>query len=1027
MALETQLLDIPLTGGVSSKISPVIVGKGKLLALNNGTFNKSGDIQRRDPWTILGGTGTINPTELIAYGSQLLAIDSLTNRLYSYSPTAAALEYGGQPPYFSTGLDAIQRGNFSIRGIDSATIGQYTAYTWIQTLGATTQVWMEIFDEAAGNVSVGTYTTSGGIDSACGTKVCAAGSNFICTYVASNGTTINVFVLSSTGSLVTSPTAIVTDATHGLLLHPYSDLISFGASQALLVYTSSKTSTTVGALVLSSTGAVAVAEITAVASAVLTGSVSGLSCVAFSSSAALLIAGDSGAAKVWTAVLSLSGSVLSVANAAAASVISYASGTTVAGCIDPASGLCRVFASPILTGVQGSAVVGSWATMTVSSSNVVTNLSGSGPAVNNSISASSGNEYSIGPYISGKPFAIGGSVFCPIQIQGQLQTTNYVVDTSGFVVAMGQYASAWYDSGSYLQLPSSPIAGPGYVSLPVITQGTLSFVGGVKVVPQGVSRWRLNYGRGANTWHAVVGQNVFFSGSYLAQFDGLQITEAGFFYFPEVTWGTASGSGTQPGTFQVCAVYEWVDNQGQRHQSAPSVPFTVTLTGTQSSIIMSAQSLQIGFRRTNCSVVFYRTTNAGTTFYRVNSPTSPLANAWGTGVVTYTDTTPRSTATSDTITSNEPLYTTGGTLPNDVPPACNAIATFGGRLVFSNAEDPQDWRYSQYPIPGYGLQFNEALLFGRTPPDAGQISAIGVLDDKCVIFTPTRSLWCSGSGPNSAGLGSTFSAPQLLTNDTGCIDQRSLALLPDLTNLDGVTLQAQGGLCYQSKHGYYMLTRSLTENYVGEGLDSALSGGVAVQSAVVLQDKHQLRLTYGSGGVAVFDYLMGQWATFSSSAGGYLPQCGVVWNGLWTFGASGHFIAQDGTGPGQDGGVSPIVTSWISPWYRVSSFQGFQRARRAAFFGPYGAGSTISITPRYDYDTSRSFGPLSVSSASVVTGDSQRWQFRYHLPVQKFEAIQFVVTDTPTAGSMAGVGFTGLTLELGVKRGGFKLPAGQSF
>ena len=58
----------------------------------------------------------------------------------------------------------------------------------------------------------------------------------------------------------------------------------------------------------------------------------------------------------------------------------------------------------------------------------------------------------------------------------------------------------------------------------------------------------------------------------------------------------------------------------------------------------------------------------------------------------------------------------------------------------------------------------------RTPQDAGQITAIGVMDDKCIVTTATRKLFVSGSG---ACLQRTqwhlFQVPQLLPSDVGCV------------------------------------------------------------------------------------------------------------------------------------------------------------------------------------------------------------------------------------------------------------------
>jgi hypothetical protein len=1039
MALGTQLLDIPFSGGVSSKLDPVIVGKEKLLTLNNATFNKTGTLQRRDPWNILGGTGTINPVELCTLGNELLAVDSLTNNLYAYSPSAAALTSRGAVPHFSLAVDAVSNQSANIRGLDCAVNGNYTATAWIQG-GSTGTVGITILDEVGGTTIVySKQLYSGALDSSGGAKICAVGSSFIVVFATSTTTLTMVTVTASSGAITTAATNIATDATTGLLSHVYFDAIPWGANQALLVYRSSKASTTVGAMVLNAAG-VSVAEITAIGSPI-TASLCSLTCVAIDANNAWVIAGDSGAGNVWGATVNLSGSTLSVTHSAFGFVGPSLFGNTVAAIKNPTTGYCDVICMPI-----GNTLTPPWSAywgiFSITQANTVgSSTTAPGERLYVTSSNAGVSSFILTPTLAGKPFLVNNKTYFPVTVQGVLQTYLLVLDTGNNVVASALYGNGYFDSAAYLEQASCPVNVNGDICIPAIRQGQFSTTNGAKTTQQAVVRVRLTSGRGAKTWHAQAAGSVYFSGSYLAMYDGQQVAEAGFFYFPEGVSAQTSGSGSVSGTFQVCAVYEWMDNQGRRHQSAPSIPVSVTLSSA-TGILMTSPVLMHGIRSAGCTVVFYRTTNQGLTFYRVNSPTSPLGNNTNNNpTMTYTDTTVTSAASSDTITGNEPLYTTGGALVNDLPPACNAICAWQGRLMFSNAEDRQEWRVSQYPQAGQGLQFNEALLMGRTNQDAGDISALGVMDDKCVVFTPTNAFWVAGSGGNAAGIGATFTSPQLLTNDTGCIDQRSLAVLPDLTNLDGVALSSQGGLAYQSKHGYYLLTRSLTENYVGEGLDAILSGGVAVTSAVVLQDKHQLRLTYGSGGVVVFDYQMGQWAAFSSAAAGYSAACGVIWNGLWTFGATGRFIAQDSVGlSGGDAAASPIVVSLTTPHYRLGSLQGFQRVRWATLFGSYGSPSTISIAAKVNYDSVQWPGqvsgilgvmqstvyPVSVQSASMVTNDNQRWQFRWHQQIQKCESIQFVITDTPTGGNYSGVGFSGLTLELGVKRGGFKLPAARS-
>ena len=107
MALETQLVDIPLTGGLSTKLDAVIPDKGRLLALSNATFNKTGTLTRRDSWQQLTGSTGINAAEVATLGNKLVAIDGTTNQLYSYSGTTGIITSCGTPSFMRLALDSV--------------------------------------------------------------------------------------------------------------------------------------------------------------------------------------------------------------------------------------------------------------------------------------------------------------------------------------------------------------------------------------------------------------------------------------------------------------------------------------------------------------------------------------------------------------------------------------------------------------------------------------------------------------------------------------------------------------------------------------------------------------------------------------------------------------------------------------------------------------------------------------------------------------------------------------------------------
>lgn len=1033
MPLETQLIDIPFTGGLSTKLDKALVDKSRLLALQNGTVNAQGDVTRRDPWAALSGAGSAVANEIATFGSELLSVNASTGAVTSYSSNLGSLVAKGTAPYFQLGLDQVVSPYGSTgmvtssqkTNLDHASVGGVSIYTWYDGININAK----LVDESTGDVIVQEVAIIGA--STTGQhRVCVASGSFVLVYAQANQ--LHATIISTAG--VIGSDAQIDDVTNHYApvtiggVSGFFDVATLSTGNVLCAYTAST-----GGIyaTIFSTNPTVLSSALAISSGTFTGTNGPVCLQAFSGgSLALLVVGDQGANKAFTTTLNTT--LTGIPAAASQSISGLAAGLT--ACQHPTDTTkVKTFAHSLT------------ASSTISWTVFDTNTSNAHSGATHPLYASKlSSQTFIGPAIAGRAFVSSATnLACvPVQISSALQTSIFVVDQNGNVVANALYGSHYYDSASVYYPPSTATLSNGAYSFPAGKQGILSFSSGTNTTISGISRVRLLPGRGstsfgAPSWHAMASKCLFFSGSYMALYDGSSTYEAGFFHFPEYVTATASGAGgtITAGNYQVVALYEWTDGQGQRHQSAPSAPVTVALLSTHTGIAVVALGLQLGARAQSATVVFYRTTAAGSVFYRAVPPSSPIANSNTT--VSTTLSVPNGT---DTIAGNEILYTTGGALPNDNPPACNAIGNYQGRIVYNNAEDNQDWRFSQAPISGQGLYFNETLLGTRIPDGLGGVTALASMDDKLVIFTPTNKLWMSGAGPSPTGLNGSYSQPQPLTSDVGCIDQRSIAPIPDIQAQDGpVQLSSQGGLAHQTKHGYYLLTRALVDSFIGMPDDVNLVSAT-VTSAVNMQDKHQLRLTVPSQSlIVVYDYLMGQWATFATTSG-VIPQCGVVWNGAYTFGgATGLY--QDSPGlSGGDLGTNPVVITKTTAWIKLSALQGFQRVRRVLFFGTYGGPSTLTIQANQDYDTFLRKGivspmlgvttspdaVLSVNTSTLVSADGLRWQLRWHQQQQKCEAVQFVITDTPTGGNYTGVGFSGMTLEVGVKRGPYKLQASKS-
>jgi hypothetical protein len=926
--------------------------------------------------------------------------------------------------------------------MDSANAAGVTCFVWVQA-NPYPGVFSTIIDEATGAIVLGSYQVAA---SGNNPRVCVTGTSNNQFAIVWQGAGANILatVLSAAGGVVVGTTTIVTN---GLNSSSATDLISMPGSpgKCILAYRTTRAATDVEAVVFDQTLTVTSDLNTAISNTYLTASIA---LAPFSDNthiALVAVQTNTHIAGVLTTILSYSGGSLTVAQATSASSICSSGNLDSTGAVaaiqTPGAGSVTVVCFP----KAPSGNIAACQTGVLSTANAVSGIT----TIANYAFTSGGLA---GPYLAGKPFASNSAIYIPVAIQSPLQSCLFVLDASGNVVANALYGTAGYGAYSNLThgvpssnggLPTCPSIGTNSNSLMVPQQGLLSFSSGTNTTAINMARVVLTHGRPTASptplWHAQAANCLYFSGSYLAMYDGLSTAEAGFFYFPEgvAATGHNPSGGSISGTFQVCALYEWIDGKGQRHQSAPSPAVSVTLS-LDTGIDMKAPMLLLGARASNATVVFYRTKASGKTFYRVNPPTAAIANSNSSYQATYTNT----ISSPDTIDGNEVLYTTGGALPNDNPVACNAIASHQGRIAFSSAEDNSLWLYSQAPTQGQGLYFNETLTGARIPQDSGQISALFQLDDKLVVSTPTRKHVVFGTGPASTGLNGTYTQPQLLPSDVGCIDQRSQVLLPDVTAQDSpLQLSRQGGIAYQSKHGLYLLNRGLTDEYIGLAAE-AYTVGTTLGPAVLLTNKPQVRWTISGASdgacVLVYDYLWGQWSTFKST--GMTANSACVWGGYWTTSGTGNQLFQETPGVYVDPASQYITVSLTTAWLKVSSLQGFQRLRRALFFGTYGGPSTLTLKAYQDYTTQQRGGivspilgvttpsivAISEATAGLTTSDGLRWQLRWHQQVQKCESVQFALTDTPTGGNYSGIGFSGMTLEFGVKKGPYKLPSAVS-
>jgi hypothetical protein len=493
------------------------------------------------------------------------------------------------------------------------------------------------------------------------------------------------------------------------------------------------------------------------------------------------------------------------------------------------------------------------------------------------------------------------------------------------------------------------------------------------------------------------GHSLYFPGSTLRQFDGAAIYEAGFLQFPgPISMAQSGAAGLANGTYLYCVVWEWVDAQGQLHRSAPSIPVSFTVTGGPRNVTVTIPSIYATEK--NLTAVVYRTVASGTTFYRVNGA-GDLSNNPAAASFTYVD-----TSTDATISAREILYTTAE-LENTCPPASVFAHTHQRRMFLVCAEDRFRIAYTDEQEEGFGPTFNEAYEID-CGPEYGGIVGLGSIDDKLILLRQTGLQFIAGSGPDRQGLQNTFTSPQFITSDTGCVSAASIVQTPD-------------GLMFKGERGLYLLNRGLQLTWVGEEVES-LTGRVAC--ATLVAKRTQVRFSCPENSrVVTFDYANGQWSIFT---GLQFDGMAVVDSVLYVLTRAEALWSENAAAAGDNSTAFSMVV--VTPWVKASGTRGVQRVYRALLLGEIEGFSTVTLEIGYDFSDQYE-SAVSVDT-SLLGAVDEALLARRHLDKQKCEAIRFRITCNGANSGVASLGaaLSNLTLEVGGKRGARKLPPAQT-
>jgi hypothetical protein len=517
----------------------------------------------------------------------------------------------------------------------------------------------------------------------------------------------------------------------------------------------------------------------------------------------------------------------------------------------------------------------------------------------------------------------------------------------------------------------------------------------------GFKRYTVEWAHGASHKTIEVGESLYVAGSIPMQYDGVSFTESGFLRYVDTsdvvaTPSNGAGSMAPNLSYSYRVIPMWTNARGERDLGTDSGAITVALGAADDTVTLSIPTIAHTFKqgtttsvsRANLEFAIYRTEDTPTSdspFYLVGT----VANNPAADEVTYVD---GATDASilDEVTLDEE------SLENIAPPPGYILAQAGGRQWIAGVPGkPNTIVASKTRLPNEPILWTDALTID-CPEAGGAIVAMEALGETLVIFKESRIYRMRADvGPNNTGTLGSFLTPELVSADTGCEGQRSVAVCPM-------------GLMFDGVKGIMLLDQSFGVKYIGAPVENDTSIGT-VNGAVCLPSQQQVRFS-GSSRTHVYDYFHSQWYVFTHGSQG--PT--VEWNDVHTAIHSANVVAYDDPATFYDTGTTVYAMTITLGWMKLpQTLQGDMRIQRIGLTGiQLGANLSLTVSLYKNFDETSAFQTVEVTSASTGVFIRQP-----RLSQQVVSALRVSITDAVglTATSTAGLRLNEVVFHVGVR------------
>lgn len=515
---------------------------------------------------------------------------------------------------------------------------------------------------------------------------------------------------------------------------------------------------------------------------------------------------------------------------------------------------------------------------------------------------------------------------------------------------------------------------------------------------------------------AVLDGRLYLAGGMVAQYAGYEVSEAGMLP-PLVRSATPSnGAGllTVNSDYQYRLVFAWRDSRGDVHRSLVSRPEDVS-TGASDDTVTLSVSVPPTVRRARDLVAdpwveVYRTeAGPGELFYL---STVQTATSITTDVLSIVDT------TSDAALISQPrLYTEGdagatsGVLDFTPPIAASYVDAGRDRVVVAGQDTT--YQLSQVRIPGAPVAFTQIGIsgpaaFAYLQTAEGPIRGVGTLDSIVVAGTATELFLTAGQGPNLVGEGA-FDAPARLPSDVGFYDARSI-------------IEDSAGLWFlAAPQQLYVLPRGQAAPvFAGEPAQARFPAAGAGEVVGAARDVHDSTTVWAVAGTSthtavVRDVSDNTWATdtlpFKPIA--LTTHDGRPWavsvnlgsDHVWQYAAPGVF------GDGAAGATAValrFVTGDIAA--AVGGAPGLDGWGRFASFGVEGVfRSACALLAEISYDRGRTWTSLGTHTVTGLATD-EAFLRQWYPARQRAGSFRMRVTMTPSSTTAEGCRLTGYSV-----------------